>query len=79
MLWRASENLLDNAVRHARAVVLVRWGCEDGEHWFAIADDGRGVDPSDLLHLIEPLNRGEASRNRRGVEWNPSAACRPQP
>jgi signal transduction histidine kinase len=66
LLGRAFENLLDNAIRHARpgGEVVVTWGRRGGEVFALVADDGPGIDPSDLPRIFEPLYRGEESRNR---------------
>jgi signal transduction histidine kinase len=67
LLSRAIENLLDNAVSHARpdGHVSVRWGRAEGEAFVSVADDGPGIDPEDLPHVFEPLYRADPSRNRQ--------------
>jgi signal transduction histidine kinase len=65
-LLRVLINLLDNAVRHARASVELAVRREpDGAVVFTVTDDGPGVDDVDLPHLFEPLFRADRTRNSR--------------
>jgi len=67
LLERAIENLIDNAIRYSRpgGMVEVGWQQENGRVSFAVADAGPGIPERDLLHLFEPLYRGESSRNAK--------------
>ena len=58
-LRQALDNLLDNAVRHARDEVRVEFAHELGrELVIRVEDDGDGVDRQVLPHLFEPFARG---------------------
>jgi signal transduction histidine kinase len=62
-LERALTNVVENAVRHARARVEVR---VDGGG-VAVVDDGPGFAPEDLPHVFEPLFRGDRARRANGA------------
>jgi len=48
-IYRALQESLTNIARHARArKAWVSVGAENGEIWFEVEDDGRGIDPADL-------------------------------
>ena len=61
-LARAVNNLLDNAARHGRRVVVRcgPWGVR-------VSDDGGGVAPDDLPHLFDRFYRGVADRGSPGT------------
>jgi signal transduction histidine kinase len=61
-LERALTNVIENAVRHARARVQVR---VEGAR-VEVADDGPGFAPDDLPHVFEPLFRGDRARRANG-------------
>jgi signal transduction histidine kinase len=62
-LLRVLVNLLDNAVRHARAEVALRVRAEGDDVLFEVQDDGHGIAPDDLPQLFEPLFRADRTRN----------------
>jgi signal transduction histidine kinase len=62
-LERALTNVIENAVRHARARVEVR---VDGT-CVEVADDGPGFALEDLPHVFEPLFRGDRARRANGA------------
>lgn len=62
-LGRAIDNLLDNASAYAGGGRM-RVRAEDGEAVVRVEDDGPGVPEADRLRLLEPFQRGEASRSR---------------
>jgi signal transduction histidine kinase len=64
-LSRVVSNLLDNAVRHARAGggVELRWACSNGSIGFTVWNSGDPIPAEDLPRLFEPMFRGDASRN----------------
>jgi signal transduction histidine kinase len=62
-LLRVLVNLLDNAVRHARAEVELRVSAEGDDVLFEVQDDGSGIAPDDLPQLFEPLFRADRTRN----------------
>jgi len=48
-IYRALQESLTNIARHAGARrTWVSVGAENGEIWFEVEDDGRGIDPADL-------------------------------
>jgi signal transduction histidine kinase len=61
-LLRVLTNLLDNAVRHGRARVVLGAHRENGTVRVEIADDGPGFAPDDLDHVFEPLFRSDRAR-----------------
>jgi signal transduction histidine kinase len=67
LLARAAGNLLDNALRHTPAGGRVEVSCgRDGDRIsFSVADTGPGIAEQDLLHLLEPMYRGDAARNSK--------------
>lgn len=52
------RNLLDNAIRHARARVQLQAGQRDGGIEIAVRDDGEGVPPADRARLFDRFWRG---------------------
>jgi signal transduction histidine kinase len=54
---QALDNLIDNAVRHARHRVAVRGAVEDGRLRIEVADDGPGFD-ADHADAFEPFALG---------------------
>jgi signal transduction histidine kinase len=63
LLRRALRNLISNAVAYGeRARLSVR--VVEGQAEFVISDDGAGLSDAQIIDLIEPFARGEASRNR---------------
>jgi signal transduction histidine kinase len=62
-LQRVLTNLLDNAVRHARAKVTV----DGAPGRIVVSDDGPGFTPDDLPHVFEPLYRGDKARGGGGA------------
>jgi signal transduction histidine kinase len=62
-LKRALHNLIDNAVKYGQSANL---GIEDGatELRLIVADHGPGIAEADLLRVVEPYVRLEASRSR---------------
>jgi signal transduction histidine kinase len=69
MLRVVVENLIANAIRYAgpgsRCVVEVT-ATADGP-LLTVSDDGKGVDPADLLRLFERFYRGDQARTSRGT------------
>ncbi|MEP6560212.1 MAG: ATP-binding protein, partial [Nakamurella sp.] len=64
-LARALRNLVDNAVRHARATVLI--GCsilDDTAAMVVIGDDGPGIADADRVRVFERFVRLDADRGR---------------
>ncbi len=62
---RAVDNLLQNAVRHAKRKVCVYVHQQDNLITLSIDDDGAGIDAQHQEKIFEPFYRPDASRNRR--------------
>lgn len=62
-LRRALRNLISNALRYGgnAEVSLLR---EAGEIVLRVDDNGPGIPPDEIATMLEPFQRGEASRNR---------------
>lgn len=52
-LRELTRNLLHNAIRHTRALLLVRLERVDGQAVLTIRDDGPGIAPAQRAHLFE--------------------------
>jgi two-component system sensor histidine kinase KdpD len=65
---RVLANMLDNALRVSPADASVRVTVEaaDGEIVLRVADDGPGMDASELERVFEPFQRGRAAGSYRG-------------
>ena len=66
LLSRALENLLDNAVRHARARVTVTAASDGTTARIRVADDGPGISPEIASNLFERFARGDRARSGEG-------------
>jgi signal transduction histidine kinase len=70
-LEQVLRNLLDNAVRHARAMVALeareRSGGERRLVEVAVADDGPGVPVEERRRIFEPYVRGGTAHSARGL------------
>ena len=66
LLSRAVENLLDNAIRHARGRVTVTLGGDGQVARLRVADDGPGVPPELIPELFQRFVRGDAARTGEG-------------
>lgn len=53
------RNLLGNAKKHAKSIILVSAGREGDTLKFTVEDDGAGIDPSDYEKVFKPFFRGE--------------------
>ncbi|WP_405788401.1 sensor histidine kinase [Streptomyces sp. NBC_01367] len=63
-LERALANLVDNAVRYARAEVVVRAAAHDGWAVLEVTDDGPGIPEEDRDRVFERFVRLDADRGR---------------
>ncbi|MFI6482805.1 sensor histidine kinase [Nonomuraea sp. NPDC050663] len=63
-LARLLNNLLDNAERHARSVITVMVGQQDGQAVLTVSDDGIGIAPEDRERIFQRFVRLAASRSR---------------
>jgi two-component system heavy metal sensor histidine kinase CusS len=66
LLSRVLENLLDNAVRHARARVTVTVASDGTTARVRVADDGAGISPELVPSLFERFARGDRARSGEG-------------
>lgn len=63
-LVRALRNVLDNALRHARAYVRVEIGHSGPDVTIDVSDDGRGIPPEERERVFERFVRLDAARAR---------------
>ncbi|KOU19456.1 hypothetical protein ADK51_27280 [Streptomyces sp. WM6368] len=63
-LERALANLVDNALRYARAEVVVRAAEHDGWRLLEVTDDGPGIPETDRDRVFERFVRLDADRGR---------------
>jgi two-component system phosphate regulon sensor histidine kinase PhoR len=68
MLRIVVQNLAENALRHAGegAACVIALRRQDGARLLSVADNGVGVDPSDLPRLFERFFRSDRARASRG-------------
>lgn len=64
LLERVLDNLLDNAVRHARSRVAVTTAAEDGVAVLAVEDDGPGIPEAQREQVLLPFTRLAEARDR---------------
>jgi signal transduction histidine kinase len=66
LLSRAFENLLDNAIRHARTQVTVTVATDGTTARIRVVDDGPGISPELVSNLFERFARGDKARSGEG-------------
>ncbi|POQ98482.1 hypothetical protein AU468_12885 [Alkalispirochaeta sphaeroplastigenens] len=68
LLYRATANLLENALRHAPRGGTVRCvlECAPGEARIIVTNSGSPIPPEELPHLFDRLYRGEYARSTPG-------------
>jgi signal transduction histidine kinase len=64
-LERLVSNLLDNAVRHARSVVIVTLSESERNAVLTVADDGAGIAAADAERVFERFTRLDEARTHR--------------
>jgi len=67
LLERLLANLVDNAMRHGKAPVLVRIGADERDAILDVADHGPGLAPDARGRLTQAFARGDASRGTPGT------------
>ncbi|MDU6434727.1 MAG: two-component system sensor histidine kinase EnvZ [Pantoea sp.] len=64
---RAVANLVVNAARYGNGWIKVSSGRELHRAWFQVEDDGPGIKPEQLAHLLQPFVRGDSARSTSGT------------
>ena len=64
MLNSAIENVLRNAVKYARKIIDVRVYTDESSVHLVITDDGKGIEPAQLVRIFEPFYRESLARDR---------------
>ncbi|MDR3335503.1 MAG: HAMP domain-containing histidine kinase [Treponema sp.] len=66
---RALENLVNNAIRYTLPGGLIRIGAciRDNRILIEVADNGPGIDETDIPHVFETFYRGSSSRREQGL------------
>ena len=64
-LTRAVENLLSNAIRHAKAHIHVGYQQLDGCNRIRVSNDGPPIPLADRARIFDPFTRLDSSRNRK--------------
>ncbi|CAK9886553.1 MAG: Osmolarity sensor protein EnvZ [Candidatus Erwinia impunctatus] len=64
---RAAVNLVVNASRYGNGWIKVSSGTELQRAWFQVEDDGPGIKPEQLPHLLQPFVRGDSARSTSGT------------
>ena len=69
LVFRAFENLINNAVRYSHEMSLIRFGAAlaDNAVTLSITNNGPGISSADLPHVFEVLYRGSSSRREQGM------------
>jgi len=65
LLETVLRNLLQNALRFARAQIRVGFSMQDGFYELSVADDGPGIPPADRLRVFEPFVQLDGSGGRK--------------
>lgn len=64
---RAAVNMVVNAARYGNGWIKVSSGHELQHGWFQVEDDGPGIKPEALKHLLQPFVRGDSARSTSGT------------
>lgn len=64
---RAVVNMVVNAARYGNGWIKVSSGSELQRGWFQVEDDGPGIKPEELKHLLQPFVRGDSARSTSGT------------
>ncbi|EOC1108409.1 two-component system sensor histidine kinase EnvZ [Cronobacter sakazakii] len=64
---RAVANMVVNAARYGNGWIKVSSGTELNRAWFQVEDDGPGIEPAQLKHLLQPFVRGDSARSTSGT------------
>ena len=63
-MFRALENIMTNALKHARSKIELGYYISDTQQQIWISDDGQGIPEKDRKSIFEPFKRLDASRAR---------------
>jgi signal transduction histidine kinase len=68
LLGQLLGNLLDNSVKYggSHAPIVVETGAEGDSALLAVRDEGPGIPPDDLPHILEPFYRSARARRQVG-------------
>ncbi|WP_342221511.1 two-component system sensor histidine kinase EnvZ [Candidatus Fukatsuia endosymbiont of Tuberolachnus salignus] len=64
---RALANMMTNAANYGNGWIKVSSGDELQRVWFQVEDDGPGIKPEELQHLLQPFVRGNSARTTSGT------------
>ena len=65
-LGRAVSNLIDNALSHGKAPVVVRLAHDDAEARIEVWDQGQGIPEQQWHRALQPFQRIDAARGQQG-------------
>lgn len=57
------ENLLSNAIRFAKSMVIIQCGTDGNTFFVSVTDDGKGFSDKDLLKASQPYYSGQAEKS----------------
>lgn len=66
-LERVMNNLLDNALHHGAAPVVLRLGASGSQGWLEVQDAGSGIPEAEREAVLRAFARGDRSRSRPGT------------
>lgn len=64
---RAAANMVVNAARYGNGWIKMSSGCELQRAWFQVEDNGPGIPPAQIKHLLQPFVRGDSARSTSGT------------
>ena len=69
LVYRALENLINNAIRHTPAGSIINFSASMNENTIklTVSDNGPGIEKEDLPHVFEMFYRGSSSRREQGM------------
>lgn len=64
---RALSNMLVNAMRYGNGWIKISSGTTHNKAWFQVEDNGPGIEPEQIAHLLQPFVRGDSARSTSGT------------